>query len=83
MPRRKPKPTPNHSGPRQPAVNPERMIAADVAIFLTRAGEEEFTEDDICEFTRQGAPCNEDGSINIVRFTAWLVRTREAGWRGR
>ncbi len=81
-------PTPHPPAPhtpaeaRGPALNPERLSVADVAALLSRAGQKEFTEQDIVAILARGAPTNEDGSVHLVRFAAWLAKAREAGRRG-
>jgi hypothetical protein len=52
---------------------------ADLARLLSAAGTEPITEDMIEEDIAEGAPTNADGRINLVHYTAWLVRTEGAG----
>jgi len=61
----------NAVGPRAHAATPEGL-----ARLFAEAGEPGVTSDMIERDLRAGAPTNPDGTINLLHYTAWLVRRR-------
>jgi len=60
--------------PKPAAVDPARLTPAQLAAMLTRLGDREFSTEDIEKDIEAGAPVNDDGSLSVVYFSAWLVR---------
>ena len=56
------------------ALNPQALSAEDVARILTASGWKPVTVEMIRDDIDDGAPVNPDGTINLVRYAAWLVR---------
>jgi len=50
------------------------LPVADAARILTRAGAGVITEAMLRADIEDGAPTSADGTINLVHYTAWLVR---------
>jgi len=50
------------------------LSVTDVARVLSAASGEKILPSMIEQDLRQGAPQNGDGSINLIEYTAWLVR---------
>jgi hypothetical protein len=42
--------------------------------ILKQAGSRLITEESIAEDIASGAPQNEDGTINLIEYAAWLVK---------
>ena len=49
------------------------------AKILSAAGSRGITEAMICADIDSGAPVNADGTINLVYYTAWLVKQAASG----
>ena len=59
-------------------VNPAALAVADAARLLAKAGGEPVTEAMIRADIEDGAPTNQDGTVNLVHYAAWLaMKTRE------
>ena len=79
--------TPEHAPSSQPSgagqgmsrLNPAAMPVADAARVLTRLGGNPVTESMLRADIDAGAPTNADGTLNLVHYTAWLVREMSAG----
>lgn len=56
------------------AMQPTALKPGDAAALLTKLGGREISEEMIADDLEAGAPCNRDGTVNIVHYTAWLVR---------
>jgi hypothetical protein len=56
------------------ALNPTSLAVADAARLLTRAGGQSVTIQMLETDLAAGAPVNGDGTINLVRYAAWLVK---------
>lgn len=61
------------------ALNPAALPVADAARVLSRAGGFPVTEAMLRADIDAGAPTNADGTINLVRYAAWLVREMAQG----
>lgn len=62
----------------KPALNPAALSITDVARVLTAASGQRVTEAMIEADVADGAPLNPDGSMNVVRYGAWLARLARA-----
>jgi hypothetical protein len=59
-------------------VNPAALAVADAARLLAKASSEPVTEAMIRGDIDDGAPTNQDGTVNLVHYAAWLaMKTRE------
>jgi len=59
------------------SANPPTLTAltvAQAAKVLSAAGGRRITEDMLRADIDDGAPANADGTLNLVHYTAWLVR---------
>ena len=54
--------------------NPNAMSKADLARMLSRVGNWPITVTMIEADVANGAPFNSDGSMNLIQYTAWLVK---------
>ncbi len=67
-------PKPAAKPAKQPALNPAALRLADAAAVLSRVGGTPITTDMLEADLEAGAPANPDGTINLVHYTAWLVK---------
>jgi len=58
----------------KPALNPTALTVADAARLLSAAGGQRVTAEMIQADVDAGAPTNGDVTINLVHYTAWLVK---------
>jgi len=59
-------------------VHPAALAVADAARLLAKASSEPVTEAMIRADIEDGAPTNQDGTVNLVHYAAWLaMKTRE------
>ena len=59
-------------------MNPAALAVVDAARLLAKAGGEAVTEAMIRADIEDGAPTNQDGTVNLVHYAAWLaMKTRE------
>lgn len=56
------------------SIDPSRMTSKDAARLLSAAGGESIDVAAIDHDVAEGAPTNDDGTINLVHYTAWLAR---------
>lgn len=63
-------------------LNPAALSLADAARVLARVGGGDVTEAMLLADIEAGAPTNADGTINLVHYTAWLVKELAGGARG-
>jgi hypothetical protein len=59
--------------------SPTSLTVADAARLLTRAGGQPVTVDMLKADIAAGAPVNDDGTINLVYYGAWLMREASSG----
>ena len=59
--------------PEKPALNPAALTLAQAAKILTKAGGKAVSEKMLAEDLEAGAPQNADGTLHLVRYTAWLA----------
>jgi len=65
----------NNAEPRQPGpLNPQALRLADVARVLTALGPNPVTVEMLEADVANGAPTNDDGTMNLVHYAAWLVK---------
>ncbi len=57
-------------------LDPAAMTIADAIRVLVAAGSRQTSEDSIRADLESGLAANTDGTINLVRYTAWLVDER-------
>ena len=55
-------------------LNPQALSLEDVARILTASGWKPVTVDMVRADIDDGAPVNPDGTINLVKYAAWIVR---------
>lgn len=55
-----------------PKIDPARLTPAQLAAMLSRSGEQQYTEADIEADIKAGAPTNDDGTVGLVPYSAWL-----------
>ena len=55
-------------------MDPQALSLEDVARILTASGWKPVTVEMIRDDIDDGAPVNPDGTVNLVRYAAWLVR---------
>ena len=55
--------------PKPNALSPEQL-----ATILGRISREHITAEMIAQDIDAGAPTNSDGTLNVIHYTAWLVR---------
>jgi hypothetical protein len=55
-------------------LSPTALSVADAARLLSRVGGQAVSERAIQADLAAGAPTNPDGTVNLVHYTAWLVR---------
>jgi hypothetical protein len=58
----------------KPSLSPTALTVGDAARLLTKAGGQPVTVGMIETDIAAGAPINADGTINLVHYSAWLVR---------
>ncbi|MCA9090818.1 MAG: hypothetical protein KDA90_19530 [Planctomycetaceae bacterium] len=57
-------------------INPLALPIADAAKLLSKAGARLIRVEQIEADVAAGAPTNDDGTINLVMYAAWLSETR-------
>jgi hypothetical protein len=55
-------------------LNPSALALADAARLLTKVGGQSVTAAMLQADVAAGAPTNANGTLNLVHYTAWLVR---------
>ena len=60
-------------------LQPTSLTVEHTARILSAAGGREVSEEAIRRDIEAGAPVNEDGTINLVHYAAWLVREMARG----
>lgn len=58
---------------KEPPLNTKALSIEQLADFLTRAGGSDVSTSDIEDDLRAGAPRNDDGTINLLHYAAWLM----------
>jgi hypothetical protein len=67
-----------NQGPSGP-VDPKRLSPDDLARLLAAAGSKHGTAATVDADIAAGAPTNPDGTVNLVSYTAWLVKEMARG----
>ena len=57
-----------------PALDPQALRLEDLARILSASGLRQVTVEMLQADLDDGAPRNADGSVNLVHYTAWLVK---------
>ena len=60
-------------------LNPNALTLADAARLLARASGQPISEAMLRDDVAAGAPTNPDGTMNLVRYAAWLVKEMASG----
>jgi hypothetical protein len=60
-------------------LNPNALALPDAAKLLSRASGRPVTADMLRADIDAGAPTNPDGTINLVRYAAWLLKEMGRG----
>jgi len=55
------------------------LTAEQLTKVLSAAGGRRITEEMIRADTKAGAPVNSDGTVNLIHYTAWLVKEMAGG----
>ncbi len=61
------------------AMNPLRLQLVDAARVLSAASGQAITAEMLEQDVVLGAPTNQDGTLNLVHFAAWLVKEMARG----
>ena len=69
----------NAEGRQHSPLNPQALRLADVARVLTASGPKPVTVEMLQKDIAEGAPTNADGTLNLVRYAAWLVKEVSGG----
>ena len=64
----------NRRSGRIPALKVTAISSEDLAILLSKSAGKSVSRDTIRDHVVAGAPVNEDGTLNLVHYTAWLVK---------
>jgi hypothetical protein len=62
----------------QGGVNPASLSIEDMSRLLSAAGGKRIAPEEIRADVEAGAPVGADGRMNLVHYTAWLVREVQA-----
>ena len=65
--------------PNSTAINPGSLTVAEVAKLLSAGGGKKITPEQVQGDIDAGAPTNANGTINLVHYTAWLLREMQTG----
>lgn len=63
-------------------LNPTALALTDVAKLLTKVGGESVTEAMLQGDLAAGAPQNADGTLNLLHYTAWILRQQTLSGEG-
>ena len=67
-------------GARQPGgLNPQALRLEDAARVLSASGTYPVTVEMLQADIASGAPTNPDGTLNLVHYTAWIVKEMAGG----
>jgi hypothetical protein len=64
----------NADGRQAGGLNPQSLRLEDLARILSALGPKPVTVAMLQEDIDDGSPTNADGTMNLVRYTAWLVK---------
>ena len=60
-------------------IDPNRLTPQQAAKLLSAAAKIRIPEENIVLDIENGAPVNQDGSINLVHYIAWMVKEMGRG----
>ena len=60
-------------------IDPNRLTPEQAAKLLSAAAKIRIPEENIVLDIENGAPTNQDGSINLVHYIAWMVKEMGRG----
>lgn len=63
----------------KPETNPAALPLGDAAMLLTKLGGLRVTVEMLSADVEAGAPLNPDGTLNVLRYFAWLLTERNRG----
>lgn len=63
--------------------DPKRLSVEEAAAMLTKTGAGVVPAELIRQHLEHGAPTNDDGTINLLNYGAWLVERTNGQQRGR
>jgi hypothetical protein len=66
------------SGEERKSMNPNALALPDAALLLRKLGAR-ITDDQLSDDVADGAPTNGDGTLNLVHYTAWLLKEMGRG----
>ena len=72
-------PQPNRPAVSTVPINPGSLTVAEVARLLSAGGGRKVTPEQVQADLDAGAPVNANGTINLVHYTAWLLREVQSG----
>ena len=61
------------------SVDPNRLTVEQLAKLLTSSYRQIVPAEQISKDVADGAPTNADGTINLVRYAAWLLQEKHRG----
>ncbi len=70
---------PDNGSAGPPGLNPAALSLADAARLLSAVGGQAVTVEMLQADVAAGAPTNADGTLNLVRYAAWLVKEMSSG----
>ena len=62
-----------------PRLSPTALPLTDAARLLSAVGGQAVTVEMLAADVAAGAPTNADGTLNLVQYTAWLVKEAASG----
>ena len=62
-----------------PQLNPATLTVEQAARLLSAVSTKAVSSDKLQKDVEDGAPTNEDGTINLVHYAAWLVKEMGRG----
>ena len=65
--------------PGSTAVNPLALPPGDFARMLRRSGCPQMSEETLRALADEGLPLNADGTVNIITYTAWMLKEARDG----
>jgi hypothetical protein len=69
----------DHEATPAAGLNPNALTVANAARLLTRVGGQPVTAEMLLADLAAGAPANADGTINLVHYSAWLLKEMGRG----
>ena len=60
--------------PNNTTVNPLALPAGDALRMLRRSGCPQMSDETLQRLIDDGLPLNADGTLNIIEFTAWMLK---------